>query len=166
VWAGLTRGTAEIPRAGLANDTLENALGVEVEPIGIVFSWEGHDWVRGRVSHFGGPDDTGVSSTETGAVTGERLRSLNSPMNASAATIAMRWNYTPHGRTFWRGARIVVANPANGRRVVVRVVDWGPGTRTGRLLDISPQAMRDLGATTDQNLLVAFASDGASLGVH
>jgi hypothetical protein len=132
--------------------------------------------VRGRVSHFGGPDDTGVSSTETGAVTGERLRSLNSPMNASAATIAsrpadfyyiaMRWNYTPHGRTFWRGARIVVANPANGRRVVVRVVDWGPGTRTGRLLDISPQAMRDLGATTDQNLLVAFASDGASLGVH
>lgn len=176
VYDGLDRGTAQIPRAGLVNDTLRGALGVSTEPHGSLFQDEGRDWVRGRVSHFGGPNDTGVSSTETGAVSGERLRSLNNPVNASAATIAsrpadfyfiaMRWDYTPHGRSFWQNARVVVKNPANGRKVVLRVVDWGPNTNTRRVLDISPQAIKDLGATTDDNLLVAFAREGAALGLQ
>ena len=145
------------------------------EPYGSLFQHEGHDYVRGRVSHFGGPNDTGVSSTETGSVTGERLRSLNAPLNASASTIAsrpddfyfiaMRWDYTPHGVSFWRGARILVVNPANGKKVVLRPVDWGPNTSTRRILDISPQAIKDLGAETDANLLVAFAAVGAAVGV-
>jgi hypothetical protein len=116
-----------------------------------------------------------VTSTETGAITGERLRSLNSPLSASDATIAtrpedfyfiaMRWDYTPHGRAFWEDVRILVVNPANGVRVVLRPVDWGPNTSTGRILDISPEAIEDLGATTDDELLVAFAAPDAPLGV-
>lgn len=174
-YLGLSSGTARIPRAGLANDTLGNALGMSSEPYGTVVSVQGRQWVRGLVSWFGGPEDTGVSSTETGAVTGERLRSLNSPVNASASTIAsrpadfyfvaMRWDYTPHGRSFWVNARILVTNPANGRQVVLRPVDWGPNTSTGRIIDVSPQAMTDLGADTDDELLVAFARPDASLGV-
>jgi hypothetical protein len=175
IYGGLDRGTAQIPRAGLANDTLRGALGVATEPYGSLFQYQGEDYVRGRVSHFGGPSDTGVTSTETGAITGERLRSLNSPENASRATInsrpqdfyyiAMRWDYTPHGRAFWQSARILVVNPANGVQVVLRPVDWGPNTNTARILDISPQALRDLGASTDANLLVAFAAADAPLGI-
>ena len=176
VYAGLSSGTARIPRAGLANTTLRNALGVSTEPYGSLFQYEGRDYVRGTVSHFGGPNDTGVSSTETGAITGERLRSLNSPLNASDATIAtrpedfyfiaMRWDYTGHGRNFWVNARILVVNPANGVKVVLRPVDWGPNTNTRRILDISPEAISDLGASTDANLLVSFAAPGTPLGVQ
>ncbi|MDW8362601.1 MAG: septal ring lytic transglycosylase RlpA family protein [Myxococcales bacterium] len=136
---------------------------------------DGVQWVRGRVSWFGGPRDTGVGATETGAITGERLRSLNDPVDASPSTIAsrphdyyyvaMRWNYSPNGRTWWRDARILVRNPANGRSVVVRPVDWGPHTRTRRIIDLSPQALRDLGMSTDEEALVAFATPGTPLGV-
>ena len=116
-----------------------------------------------------------MSSTETGAVTGERLRGLNNPVNASDATIAtrpddfyfvaMRWDYTPHGRSFWVNARVLVVNPANGKKVVLRPVDWGPNTSTRRILDISPEAISDLGATTDDNLLVSFAAEGTPVGM-
>src|ERR1043166_5460356 len=144
------------------------------EPYGSVVTVDGLDWVKGKTSQFGGPNDTGVTSTETGSVSGDRLRSLNSPLNASASTIAarpgdfyflaMRWDYTP-GRTFWKNARIVLKNPDNGKVVVVRPVDWGPNTSTGRIVDISPQAMKDLGTDTDHSLLVAFATSDAPLGV-
>jgi hypothetical protein len=130
--------------------------------------------VRGRVSWFGGPADTGVSSTETGAVSGERLRSLNSPLDPDAATlasrpqdyyfIAMRWSYSPNGTSWWRNARIVVTNPATGVQVVTRPVDWGPNTSTLRIIDVSPQTMSELGVTTDDEVLVAFAPAGTPLG--
>lgn len=175
VYDGLDRGSAQIPRAGLSNDTLRNALGFSTEPYGYIERFEGHDYVRGLVSHFGGPNDSGVSSTETGAISGERLRALNNPLNASDATIAarpedfyyaaMRWDYTPHGRNFWVDARILVVNPDNGLKVVLRPVDWGPNTSTGRILDVSPEALDDLDADTDDELLVSFAAAGAPLGV-
>ncbi|MBX3269624.1 MAG: N-acetylmuramoyl-L-alanine amidase [Sandaracinaceae bacterium] len=172
--AGLTLRGSEIPRAGLANTTLERALGVAVEPYGTVVTVGGAPWVRGRVSHFGGPSDTGVTATETGAITGERLRELNDPERPSSATlrarpedyyyVAMRWAYSPNGRTFWRDARLLVQNPATGARVVVRPVDWGPHTRTRRIIDLSPQAVRDLGVVTDAEVDVAFAAPGTPLG--
>ncbi|MCB9595466.1 MAG: N-acetylmuramoyl-L-alanine amidase [Sandaracinaceae bacterium] len=173
--AGLTQNGSQIPRAGLANATLRRALGVSTEPYGDVVTVDGASWVRGRVSHFGGPSDTGVSSTETGAITGERLRSLNNPENPSASTarsraadyyyVAMRWDYSPNGTSFWRDARILVRNPSTGAQVVVRPVDWGPNTSTRRIIDLSPQAVRDLGVTTDATLDVAFAAPGTPLGV-
>lgn len=174
-WAGLTQGTAQIPRAGLANPTLQNTLGPATEPYGSTTTVDGHQWVRGTVSWFGGPSDTGVSSTETGSVTNERLRELNDPMNASPSTIAarpedfyfvaMRWNFSATPRSTWRDARILVKNPATGTSVVVRPVDWGPNTSTRRIIDLSPQAIEDLGADTDDTVLVAFAAPGTPLGV-
>ena len=174
--AGLTLRGSEIPRAGLSNGTLRGALGVSVEPHGEVVTVDGASWVRGAVSHFGGPSDTGVSSTETGAVSGERLRDLNNPERPSASTlrarpedyyyVAMRWNYSPNGTRFWRDdARLLIRNPVTGAQVVVRPVDWGPHTRTGRIIDLSPQAVRDLGVSTDDNVDVAFAAAGTPLGV-
>lgn len=174
VWAGLSQDGSEVPRAGLANATLRATLGISTEPYGDVTSWSGGEWVRGRVSWFGGPSDTGVSSTETGAVTGERLRALNSPVDPDAATLAsrpadyyfgaMRWSYSPNGTSWWRNVRLVVANARTGVQVVVRPVDWGPNTSTRRIIDVSPQTMSELGVTTDDEVLVAFALPGTPLG--
>ena len=172
---GLGQGGGAIPRAGLANPTLQGALGVAVEPYGDVVTARGRELVSGTVSHFGGPRDTGVSATETGAITGEVLRALNAPLDPDAATlaarpeayyfVAMRFDYTNVGRDFWRAARLLVVAPATGRAVVVRPVDWGPNTRTGRIIDLSPQAVKDLGVDTDDVALVAFAAAGTPLGV-
>jgi len=172
--AGLSQGGSEIPRAGLTNETLRGVVGFSTEPRGDVVSVDGEAWVRGRLSWFGGPDDRGVSSTETGAITFERLRSLNDPTRPSSATlssrpedyyfVAMRWNYSPNGRTFWRDARLVVKNPDSGAAVVVRPVDWGPHTRTNRIIDLSPQSLVDLSVATDDDVLVAFAPAGTPLG--
>ena len=177
-WAALHRGLsldgAAIPRRGLSNATLRRALGLAVEPLGEVVSRDGLAFVSGRVSHFGGPRDTGVSSSETGAITGERLRALNSPLSPDAATLrarpgdyyyaALRVDYSPRGRSWWAGQRLLVVAPATGRAIVVRLVDWGPNTRTGRVLDLSPQALRELGIATDATALVSFAAPGAPLG--
>jgi len=178
-WAALHRGLdlsgSHIPRAGLSNSTLRSALGVSVEPYGSVVDFGGRSFVRGTTSHFGGPNDTGVTSTETGAITGERLRGLNNPLSPSTSTlssrpqdyyyVAMRFDYSQNGRSFWQNARLLVVNPANGRAIVVRPVDWGPNTRTRRVLDLSPQAMTSLGMTTDDNALVSFAAPGSPLGL-
>jgi hypothetical protein len=171
---GISRGRVAIPRRGLANPTLRRALGVAVEPDGELVTYMGSSYVAGRVSWFGGPRDTGVTASETGAITGERLRSLNTPMSPSSGDlasrpedfyyVAMRWDYSEGGRSFWRDTRLLVVNPDSGTAVVVRPVDWGPNTSTRRILDLSPQALRDLGLTTDDRALVAFAAAGTPLG--
>jgi hypothetical protein len=173
-YAGIDLDGAKIPRAGIANPTLRGTLGVAVEPYGDVVSYQGVPWVRGTVSWFGGPRDRGVTATETGAVTGEHLRSLALPDHADRATIAsrpqdfyfvaMRWDYAPKPRSWWREARLVVTNPATGAQVVVRPVDWGPNTFTRRIIDVSEQTLLDLGLRTDQTVLVAFAPMGTPLG--
>ncbi len=173
-YLGLDESGQHIPRAGLSNNTLRGALGVSVEPYGSVVSADGHDWVDGKLSWFGGPNDTGVSSTETGSVSGEVLRSLNNPLHPSASYLAshldsyyfcaMRWDYSPNGVTWWRSARIEVVNPRTGARIVVRPVDWGPNTSTRRIIDLSPQSLVDLGVTTDDTVNVAFAAPGTPLG--
>jgi hypothetical protein len=174
---GLTQSGSEIPRAGLYNPTMA-FLGTTTEPYGsVITDSDGLDWVRGKVSWFGGPSDTGVSASETGAISGEILRDLNDPLSPSSSTlasrpedyyfVAMRWCYTPNSRSWWADARIIVKNPTTGAAIVVRPVDWGPNTSTGRIIDLSPQALSDLGLTTDQNALVAFAPPGTALGpVH
>jgi len=174
VYLGLSTGGSDIPRAGLVNPTLESTLGLSSEPFGDVVDVDGDDWVAGTISHFGGPRDMGVPADGTGAITGEIVRQLNDPLNPDAATLsarpedyyylAMRWSYVPNGRSFWRDARVVLRNPSTGQQVVVRPVDWGPHTSTGRVVDMSPQAMDDLGMVTDDVVQVAFANPGTPLG--
>jgi hypothetical protein len=172
---GIDQFGSKIPRSGVRNGTLQRALGVAVEPYGTQEELAGKTFVAGRVSHFGGPNDRGVTASETGAISGERLRSLNNPLNPSAATlaarpedyyyVAMRFDYSPNGGRWWANARLLVVNPSDGRGVVVRPVDWGPNTHTARIIDLSPQAVDDLGVTTDDRVYVAFAAPGTPLGV-
>ena len=83
---------------------------------------------------------------------------------ADSCLVAMRGSYSPNGTSWWRNARLVVANPRTGAQVVVRPVDWGPNTSTRRVIDVSPQTMRDLGVTTDDEVPVAFALPGTPVG--
>lgn len=172
---GLTLDGAEVPRAGLRNDTLRRALGVAVEPYGDTVTHGGRSFVRGTVSWFGGRNDTGVTATETGSITGELLRALEGGASGASAAdrarnpedyyyCAMRWDYAPQGRTWWKNARVLIVSPSTGKAVVVRPVDWGPHTRTRRIIDLSPQALRDLGIRTDDVALVSFAAPDAPLG--
>jgi len=168
---GLEHAGATLPRRGLANPFVQKLLGLPNEPLGERTRLGEAEFVRGKVSWFGGPRASGRSG-----LTRERLSRLNNPLRAAASTrlgaradeyyyAAMRWNYREPGAGWYRTtARILVVHPANGRGVVLRVADWGPGASTGRILNASPQALRDLDAKTDDELLVAFARDDAPLG--
>lgn len=172
---GLELSGSRIPRAGAPNRTLFATLAKSTEPHGAVVEFEDEDFVRGRVSHFGGPHDTSIGERDTGAITQERVRRLNNPLDPSPERLAdrpedyyyaaMRFDYSPNGKPFWREARLLVVNPANGAAVVVRPIDWGPHTRTGRIVDLSPRSLEDLGLETDDQALVAFAAPDAPLGV-
>lgn len=158
LYVGIDRQGSHIPRAGLSNATLRRALGVSVEPYGDVVAYDGREFVSGTLSWFGGSNDTGVTATETGAITGERLRSLRGYF------AAMRFDYTQNGVAFWRDQKLLVLNPNTGAAVVVRPVDWGPNTRTRRLIDLSQETLRALDLDTDDETIVAFADPSAPLG--
>jgi hypothetical protein len=172
-WTGLHEGLqlegAQIPRRGLANRTLRSVLKLSSEPLGATGEYENLPFVAGKASWFGGSRARGKT-----ALTGERLNRLGVPARPSAAQtrqnperyyfIAMRWDYRPQGGRWWSRQRLLVVNPKTGAAVVVRPVDWGPHTKTGRIMNLSQQAMRDLGVKTDEPLLVAFATPGTSLG--
>lgn len=184
---GVTHEGHEVPRAGLYNPYLR---GRTTEPHGELATHAGLRFVRGGISSFGGPRDP-YTRDHTGAVTGERLVSLNDPDPASASTVAsrpedfyylaMRWRYLPSSSDlgdvaadlrWWRAARLVVVNRNTGAAVVVRPVDWGPGPSEGpgRIVDVSPQALRDLGLPTStssnphRDALVAFVHPSTPLG--
>ncbi len=174
IHAGLTQDGVPIPRAGIRNGTLRSVFGISVEPYGRSITHRGRSFAAGTVSWFGGPSDRGVSSTETGAITGERLRSLHRQSQPSSSELArnpedyyyaaMRFDYGPRGRTWWRKARLLVVSPKNGVAIVVRPVDWGPNTRTRRVIDLGRQCLRDLGISTDGEAYVSFARPGTPLG--
>lgn len=153
-YAGLELSGSQIPRKGLKNSTLKDALDIaDEEPLGEVVNFEGLDFVRGKVSWFGGEKDDSVSLDETGALTGEILRSLQ----ADDYYCSMRWSYSPNGKSFWENRRLLVINPTNQKAVIVRAIDWGPNTSTNRILGLSPRALKDLDVETDYDLLCSFA---------
>lgn len=176
IHAGITDGEVSIPREGLSNGTLRGVFGIATEPHGDVVTYMDNQYVSGLVSWFGGPNDSGVSSSETGSISGERLRSLNTPLAPTTTDLlerpedfyyaAMRFDYGPAGIGYWREARLLVVNPRTGDAIVVRPVDWGPNPRTDRIIDLSPQAMADLGIVTDDEVLVAFGRSETPLGLH
>jgi len=141
----------------------------------------------GRCSDFGGPFDGGVSPTEgLGLVEVDDLHDdwfarcfltidpdikppvgLARRLNPQALYCAMRWNFTgldsKGGVLFGfsreqirRGIFRVLA--ANGRSVFVQAVDDGPNEHTGRLIDLSPEALAKLQIGTDDLVTVEFIS--------
>ena len=126
-----------------------------------------HVVLNGRMSTFGGPDDSGMTPTEDLALVEKQIQADDYPadffLSASAAGatgwgrrlnpakfyIACRWDYSLTPKAFLRTAQVTVQDPTNGRSAQARVVDWGPHERTGRIADISPGLARFLEINTD-----------------
>lgn len=155
-YAGLEVNGSNIPRQGISNSVLNGT-----ETLGETVKYADVDFVKGKISWFGTKEDDGVEVDETGALTGEILHDLAE----DDFFCAMRWSYEPNGKRFWVNQRILVVNPVNQKSAIVRAVDWGPNTRTGRILDLSPKTLEVLDAETDDHLLCAFATSDAPLGL-
>lgn len=127
---------------------------------------------KGKVSHFGGPDDQGVAPDEGVAlIEPSRLdqypaikalflstqpagtAGLARRLDPAKAYIACRWDYSVTPKPWLR--TIEVECRANGRSLKARPIDWGPGASTGRIADVSPAVMAALRLATDDEIEIA-----------
>jgi N-acetylmuramoyl-L-alanine amidase len=126
--------------------------------------------LKGKVSHFGGPLDSGVSASEGLAFiydvdTAPHLFLSYQPqgttglarrLNPAVPYIACRWDYDETPPPVLLEEMALVTAPKTGRSIKVYPADWGPHEDTGRVADISPGAMEALGITTDDEVEVVF----------
>src|SRR5215469_14328327 len=128
--------------------------------------------VSGKVSWFGGPDDTGVTPSEGLAFiykyeTAPELLLPHQPKGTTGLArrldpnkhyLALRWDYAQFPKTRLAGKEVArVYAPKTGRSFGdVRPADWGPHVNTQRVADISPGLMRELGIDTDDIVDVIY----------
>jgi len=132
--------------------------------------------VSGKVSWFGGPDDTGVTPSEGLAFiykyeTAPELFLPHQPKGTTGLArrldpnkhyLALRWDYNQFPKTRLAGKEVArVYAPKTGRSFSdVRPADWGPHVDTQRVADISPALMRELGIDTDDTVDVIYPVTG------
>lgn len=125
----------------------------------------------GKVSWFGGPSDTtGVSSDEGLAFISnwtqaphlflpyqpEGSTGLARRLNPNIHYIACRWDYTLTPKpSLLENVALVRALKTNVS-LTAFPADWGPNENTGRVADISPGLMYDLGISTDDEVEVIY----------
>ena len=125
--------------------------------------------VHGKVSSFGGPEDDGVAPDEGLAFIYEiedaphlflpaqpqGTTGLARRLNPDMHYVACRWDYvqTPKDLLLKELAQI---RANNGVALTAYPADWGPHSNTGRVADISPGLMEDLGIETDDEVEVIF----------
>ena len=132
--------------------------------------------VEGKMSTFGGPHDLGMAANEDLALfTKADLQDpkyaylflpasppgtsgLGRRLNPDQYYFACRWNYADTPKEFLRRALARVENPANGRAVDARPVDWGPHPSTGRVADLSPGLAAALGLNTDDIVRITISA--------
>lgn len=117
----------------------------------------------GKISWFGGPKDKGVSPSEGLALLEwehvndsrfswlflpNRSKGLARSLNPSTHYCAMRWDYTRTPKRQLREEGVVEIS-CRGHSAWATPVDWGPNARTGRIIDVSPGLLDQLGAKTD-----------------
>lgn len=128
--------------------------------------------LQGKISWFGGPEDTGVAPDEGLAFiydveTAPRLFLATQPdgtsglarrLNPSVPYIAMRWDYDVYPKEMLASGDYValIRAPATGRQIRAWPADWGPHSDTNRIADISPGLMEYLGIETDDEVEIIF----------
>ena len=126
----------------------------------------------GKVSHFGGPHDTGVDPDEGLAFFYEVADAphLFLPEQPAGTTglarrldpdefyVACRWDYDVTSKTMLADATLKarVHAPKTGKSFLAWPADWGPHSDTGRAADISPGLMAALGITTDDEVEIIY----------
>ena len=122
----------------------------------------------GTCSYFGGPEDEGVSPDEGLAFISEIMQNpylflpyqpedttgLARRLNPCVHYIACRWDYSKTPREMLRAEVALVR--ANGLEFTAFPADWGPNQNTGRVADLSPSLMQNLGIETDDEVEVIF----------
>lgn len=125
--------------------------------------------LSGKVSYFGGPNDAGVSASEGLAfiytindaphlflpyqpvgTTGLARR-----LNPHVHYVACRWDYNSTSPDMLLNKQAIVRVPA-GIELTAFPADWGPHPDTGRVADLSPGLMEDLGLQTDDEVEIIF----------
>ena len=126
--------------------------------------------LRGKVSWFGGPDDTGVDPDEGLAFIydvedaphlfldkqPEGTTGLARRLDPETFYIACRWDYNVYPKTSLLDHAALVLAPKTGRSFMAFPADWGPHEDTGRIADISPGLMEALGINTDDEVKVVY----------
>jgi N-acetylmuramoyl-L-alanine amidase len=127
--------------------------------------------MRGKVSWFGGPDDTGVSPSEGLAFLydiddkpqvfldeqPEGTTGLARRLDPETNYLAMRWDYEVFPKDRLAGGEVaLIRNPKNGKHVLAHPADWGPHVDTNRVADVSPKVMAELGLETDDEVEVIY----------
>ena len=128
--------------------------------------------LRGTVSWFGGPDDTGVSPDEGLAFIYDvedaphlflpeqppETNGLARRLDPNTYYIACRWDYDITSKAELLQKTVLVRAVKTGKSAVAYPADWGPHQDTGRIADISPGLMDVLGIETDDEVIVEFTS--------
>jgi len=135
---------------------LDKATGMPGTPITLV----------GKMSHFGGPDDTGVAADEGLALYNSPADVASHPelfldqqppgttglarrLNPDAMYLACRWDYKMTPKDYLRNTKVRVTNPKNKKFMEASPADFGPALATGRIADLSPGLEKALGLKTD-----------------
>jgi N-acetylmuramoyl-L-alanine amidase len=137
---------------------------------GEIIPSEGEFRADGKMSYFGGPGDMGVSPDEGLALIQsiedapqlflpfqpEGTSGLARRLNPCVHYIACRWDYdvTPKS-TLVNNVALVTAKKT-GVSLMAFPADWGPHEDTGRVADLSPALMINLGISTDDEVTVVF----------
>ena len=125
--------------------------------------------LSGKVSHFGGPDDTGVTPDEGLAFIykiddaphlflpyqPEGTTGLARRLNPHIHYIACRWDYTITTPELLL-SKVALVRVEGGAGLTAFPSDWGPHSSTGRIADLSPGLMEDLGIKTDDEVEIIF----------
>lgn len=126
---------------------------------------------KGRVSWFGGPEDTGVSPSEGLAFLYDvedkpqifldeqpsGTSGLARRLDPSTNYIAMRWDYDQFSKDYLAGPTMaLVRSPKTGKEFKAHPADWGPHVDTNRVADLSPGLMEALGIETDDEVEVVY----------
>lgn len=127
---------------------------------------------EGKVSWFGGPDDSGVSPSEGLAFLYEYedaphlflpeqpagTSGLARRLNPDAPYVACRWDYseTPKSMLADRSNYAVVRSKRSGLKMLAWPADWGPHEDTDRVADVSPGILNALGLETDDEVEVIY----------
>ena len=125
--------------------------------------------ITGKVSSFGGPLDMGVAPDEGLAFIHEiddrpglflpyqpeDTTGLARRLNPAVFYVACRWDYDVTSRDMLLRENAWVGVPG-GSGLRAYPADWGPNENTGRVADISPGLMEELGIETDDTVRVIF----------
>ena len=118
-------------------------------------------WFRGRMTKGSpgrGPSFSVEDAPQLSWKATSRTSGLARRLNPARAYIARRWDHSKTPKEMLPGLTVKVRAVKTGREAVATPADWGPHEDTGRVADISPGLMEQLGIQTDDEVEITILS--------